>query len=436
MSDLSAQSAPDFLINRPFKWLGNPIAYTICGPLATIAGSGTTIAAPMILDPASFARFALLMSIFQYVGDLDLGLSRLMDRKLSGSGAKRLDDLRLFMIARSCVAACVGAFVLVVSLGTGTQTAVAGMGGVVFMLACGPLSFYRASSNIYAFTVTALLIQAGLSLPRITGLLVGGVSGCVITMAAWFTMTAVVSNAPFVPIFDKRQTIRLNQILACLKESLPLCAFSSLWLLYLLSSRWFSWLISSPTDAGLFAFGANQLSVGVGLIALVASVYYPRHLATRNVAALRMQLLLLLIVVTAGVLGGTLFCRFGLGLLFPHFRAASSATAVILISGVPLCLCTWQMPIVIALSRRPWREGILLFSISLTSLFVLMRIGAQMGLVGQAWASIPPATATLGMVLYLTVQTKLLLPDQAVHVWVGMIAAVVACGGLWYFLFV
>jgi O-antigen/teichoic acid export membrane protein len=436
MSDLSAQSAPDFLIGRPFKWLGNPFAYTICGPLATIAGSGTTIAAPIVLDPASFAHFALLMSIFQYVGDLDLGLSRLMDRRMSGSGAKRLEELRLFMIARSCVAACVSVLVLVVALGSGVLTAVAGMAGVVFMLACGPLSFYRASSNIYAFTTTALLIQAGLSLPRLTGLLVGGVSGCVIAMAAWFMMIAIVSNAPFVGIFRQRNTITINQIRGCFKESLPLCAFSSLWLLYLFSSRWFSWVISSPIDAGLFAFGTNLLSVGVGLIALVASVYYPRHLATRNMAALRLQLLRLLIVVTAGVLGGTLFCRFGLGLLFPHFRAASSATAVILISGVPLCLCTWLMPMVIALSRRPWREGIFMFSISLANLFLLMHIGAQTGVLGQAWASIPPAIALLGMVLYLIVQTKLLAPNQAVHAWSGMIIAVAACGGLWYFLFV
>src|SRR5271166_469555 len=156
---MSAGIATDLKTRRPFNWLASPIGYTICGPLATIAGAGTTIAAPTLLDPASFARFALLISIFQYVSDFDLGLSRLMDRTFSGQGANRPDELRSFMLARLCVAACVSAAVLVAALGSGALTAVAGMAGVAVMLSFGPVAFYRASSNTYAFTLTALLMQ-------------------------------------------------------------------------------------------------------------------------------------------------------------------------------------------------------------------------------------------------------------------------------------
>jgi O-antigen/teichoic acid export membrane protein len=422
--------------HRPLNWLGKPFGYTIFGPLATIAGTGTTIAAPILLDPAGFAQFVLLMSILQYVADFDLGLSRLMDRRFSGQNSNQADTLRSFMLARFCVAACVSTVVLIAALGNRPLTAVAGITGVAVMLSCGPLAFYRATSNTYAFTLTALLMQAGLSLPRFAGLWAGGVSGCLLAMAAWYLMTAVVINAPFFGMLRQRRPFEMRPVLGLLKESLPLCVFSSLWLLYLLSSRWFSWLMSNPTDAGLFALGANMLSVGIGIIVVVAPAYYPRHLAVRNTAALNRELNRLLVVLTVGVLVGGLCCRFGLELLFPQFRDAASSTAVMLMSGVPLGLCAWLIPLVIARSRRPWSEGIVMFSVSLIGLFVLMHVCAPAGILGQAWACLPSAISLLGMQLYLTTQARLLGGKQAMLVWLGMLTAVTVCGAVWYVAYV
>jgi hypothetical protein len=433
---MSVSTAPASKTRRPLNWLGKPFSYTIFGPLATIAGIGTTIAAPTLLDPAGFARFALLMSFLQYVADFDLGLSRLMDRTFSGQNPNQADTLRSFLLARLCVAACVSTVVLIVALGNGTLTAVAGITGVAVMLSCGPLAFYRATSNTYAFTLTALLMQAGLSLPRFAGLWTGGVSGCLLAMAAWYLMTAVVINAPFFGIFRQRRPLEMQPVLGLLKASLPLCVFSSLWLFYLLSSRWFSWLMSNPTDAGLFAFGANMLSVGIGIIVVVVPAYYPRHLATRNTAALNRELTRLLAVLTLGVLVGGLCCRFGLGLLFPHFRDAASSTAVMLMSGLPLGLSAWLIPLVIARSRRPLSEGIVMFSVSLIGLFVLMHICASAGILGQTWACLPSAISLLGMQLYLTTQARLLGGKQAMRVWLGMVMAVAVCGAVWYVAFI
>lgn len=63
--------------------LDSPLLFTLSTPLLSFLGAATTIIAPMILDPSSFVSFALLLSIFQYVGDFDLGLSRLSDRVLT-----------------------------------------------------------------------------------------------------------------------------------------------------------------------------------------------------------------------------------------------------------------------------------------------------------------------------------------------------------------
>jgi O-antigen/teichoic acid export membrane protein len=432
---MSVSIAPASKTRRPLNWLGNPAGQTILGPLATIAGAGATIAAPILLDPAGFAQFALLMSILQYVADFDLGLSRLMDRTFSGQNPYQAETLRSFMLARLCVAACVSTVVLIAALASAPLAAVAGITGVAVMLACGPLAFYRATSNIYAFTLTALLMQAGLSLPRFAGLWAGGVSGCMLAMAAWYLMTAVVINAPFFGILRQRRSHEMQPVLDLLKASLPLCVFSSLWLLYLLSSRWFSWLMSNPTDAGLFAFGANMLSVGIGIIVVVAPAYYPRHLRAKDTAALNRELNRLLVVLTVGVLVGGLCSHFGLGLLFPQFRDAASSTAVMLMSGLPLGLCAWLIPLVIARSRRPWLEGIVMFSVSLIGLFVLMHIGAPAGILGQAWANLPPAISLLGMQLYLTTHAGLLGGKQAMRVWLGMVTAVAVCGGVWYVAF-
>jgi O-antigen/teichoic acid export membrane protein len=423
---------------RRLTWLGKPFGYTIFGPLATIAGAGTTVAAPILLDPGAFAQFALLMSILQYVADFDLGLSRLMDRTFSSQNPNQADTLRSFMLARLCVAACVSAVVLIASLNSGPLTAVAGITGVAVMLSFGPVAFYRATSNTYALTLTSLLLQAGLSFPRFAGLWTGGVSGCLVAMGAWYLMAAIVTNAPFFGILRQRRPRPngMQPVPGLLKASLPLCAFSSLWLLYLLSSRWFSWLMSNPTDAGLFAFGANTLSVGIGIIVVVAPAYYPRHLASNNRAPLSRELTRLLAVLIIGVLVGELYCRFGLGLLFPQFRSAASSTAIMLVSGVPLGICAWLIPLVIARSRRPWSEGIVMFGVSLIGLFVLMHIGARAGIVGEAWACLPSVILLLSMLLYLTAQAQLLARKQAMDVWLGMVTAVAVSGVVWYVAFV
>jgi O-antigen/teichoic acid export membrane protein len=337
------------LIRLTRSWLSRPASYAVLAPLVTIAGAATTIAAPILLEPASFSSFILLMSVFQYIADFDLGLARLVDRTFSKPCIDMTGRLRAVGLARALVAATMLAAVLIAAvISCSAPTALAGVAGVAFMLSNGPLAYYRATQDILAFTLTALLMQIGLSLPRLLGLLTGGVTGCMVALAAWYFMTAVVLNIPFAYVPTGRRTAPLWPLFA---DAFPLCIFSALWLLYLLSNRWVSFTVSSPIDAGLFGFGANLVVIGVGVFGLVAQAYYPRHLAEIDQVSLYRELSHLLVLITGGALVSVLFCRFGLQYIFPHFAGAASSSAVVLISGIPLCLCAWLIPLVIASSE-------------------------------------------------------------------------------------
>ena len=43
----------------------NPVAFGALVPVLTLAGAGTTLLAPMLLDPIAFGAFALLSTLFQ-----------------------------------------------------------------------------------------------------------------------------------------------------------------------------------------------------------------------------------------------------------------------------------------------------------------------------------------------------------------------------------
>jgi O-antigen/teichoic acid export membrane protein len=409
--------------------LSRPSTYAVIAPLMTIAGAATTIAAPILLTPATFGSFVLLMSLFQYLMELDLGLSRLADRTLSRPSDDLTGALRAFTLARFVVAGGLLIAVIIAALFTGILTALAGIAGIAFMLSNGPLSFYRATSRTVPFILTALLMQTGLSLPRLSGLLAGGVAGCMIALAAWYVMIAVALNAPFVGLLWDQRPVRLRQLFAA---SFPLCVFNSLWWLYLLSNRWMSWSMSGATDAGLFGFGANLVAIGIGVFALVAQAYYPRHLATTNKAILYRELALLLVIIAAGSLAGMLFCRFGLRLIFPRFEGGGSAAAVLLISGVPMCLCAWLVPLVIARSDRPWREALIMFGVAFIVLYAMMHLGNRAGIVGQAWGCLPSALVLLGMQMQLVVRNDFLGGRDAVKLWCTAVIVSSLLGTVWY----
>ena len=410
--------------------LNSRIVYMLGLPLLIVAGAATTILAPMLLDAASFTRFALLNSVFTYLSEFDLGLARLSDRLLPRQTSDdALASAGSLLFARYCVA------VALLALGSvfisDPLMLLAGTGGIAVLLANGPLSFYRARANTRAFVFAALLMQFAATLPRLGGLLVDGVRGSMIGLGAWSGIACVVLNVPFV------STVRFRyaQLPQLIMRSVPLFLYNAAWLLYMFANRWFSWWLSdSAIDAGLFAFGANLSVVAVGIVMSLSQPYYPRHLATPNPSALARELYVLLLIAVAGCVLGDIFCRFALGAMFPHFTASASVTSALLVSTIPLGLSAWLVPLAIARSTRP--SEVLIFPVCLAVMYGLMVVlNRYMGIDGQAWACLPPALILYGGQLALVAHKGLLSRQDAMVLWLACLAVVVLGALMWHVVF-
>jgi hypothetical protein len=405
-------------------WLNSRIVYAISATTMTAAGAATTIVAPMLLDAPSFTYFALLSSIFSYLSEFDLGLARLSDRVLPSQTADdAVTSAGLLLFARYCVAASLLAigFAWV----SDPLMLVAGAGGISYLLGNGPLSFYRARGNIAGLAFASLLMQFGMTLPRLGGLMIDGVRGSMIGLGLWAGLSCVVLNASMI------STVRWRfaKVPKLLARSVPLFLYSAAWLLYQFANRWFSWEISgSPTDAGLFAFGANLTVIAIGVLTLLSQPYYPRHLATPSSAALTRELSVLALIAAGGCIFGEVFCRFALGIVFPHFVAAASVTGALLVASIPLGLSAWLVPLAIAGSNRSFE--VIIFPVCLLFLYGLMlTFNTCFGIDGQAWACLPPAMILYAVQLALVVDKGLLSHRAGVIMWV-VGAVVVGLGAL------
>ena len=382
---------PGPLRHPAIAWMENPVAFGALVPVLTVVGAGTTLLAPMLLDPVAFGAFALLSSLFQYTAAADLGLSQWADR----CAAQRTDNAVAILQARWRMALCIACIVApgaaAVAWWTGglpaLATGLAILAGAGFMAANGPVCVHRAAARIGHFTLTALLIQFGLTLPRLAGLSLGGVTGCFAALAIWYGGAALLLARP-----PKGQTAKLSSLLA---QSLPLFAFYGAWLLFASANRWVSWAVSR-TDAefGLFAFGAGFLMVGVGVVANVSQVRYPRIVAQVAISPdsgarlladdlTRLALATALCVAVATPSAGWLISN-----LFPRYEAATASALALAASATPLAMVAWSLPVSISLSARPWRDTLAVFALPLLLLGPAMWLGERSyGLSGQAWAS-------------------------------------------------
>ncbi len=335
--------------------------------------------------------------------------------------------LSILFTARFYVGGAVACISIVAALFSGYLTAVAALSGVAFMLSNGPVAVYRAQAQIAKFTLAALFMQIGLSIPRLCGLLLGGVPGCMLAVAAWYLLTCVVLTASFV---RRLEPATLRQVMLAFGSSLPLFVFSSLWLLYLLANRWIAAFLSTPNDAGLFAFGTSCVSIGLGVIGTISQAFYPRHLAKLDKPRLMRELFGLLLLAAAGSIVGSALCRFALASVFPRYNDARWVVPPLLISALPLCLCMWLVPMIIARVKRPWREAIWAFPVNLAVLAVAMTIGSYAGVVGQAWACIPSALAMFGVVLYFAVRERLINSGSGYILWITVCLVIAFNGGI------
>ncbi|MGO4705707.1 family 16 glycosylhydrolase [Microvirga sp. 2MCAF38] len=400
--------------SRALAWLGFPLAYAAGTSILSIISAGTSLLAPSLLGPSAFGAFALLSSLFQYAGKFDLGLSQLADRELTAAKSDGEAQTRSAEILRASWA--VGGAILIVVLPlaaivafmtgrlSALDTSLAIAGGVFAMIANTPVTLYRARSHIWEFTALALLLQVGMTAPRLGGILYAGVTGCFVVLLVWYGILAGTLARPLL----QTRRISIAPIFSVLRTAMPLFVFNVLWLVYMTANRWIAAIFLSSVELGLFAFGANLAFIGIGLLSTIAQVRYPKLLAQAvhsprgacsrliereaHVVALGLAVVAAIAILIAGPL---------IDRVFSNYVDATAITIAFAISCISLGVVAWLIPIAMALSQRPRREALAIFVPGYLILVGAMFVGDRMaGGNGQAWGC---AFAGLTLIISLTV---------------------------------
>ncbi len=378
------------------QWLGRPFTYAFGALIPTILGSGATLLAPRLLEPAAFGTFALLTSLFTYAGRADFGLSQLADKQIPGRAdgdvlKAGLDILNALWLVGFVLLALI--LPLLALFGDNAlprfDTALAIAGGIMAMIANGPVTLFRASSRLWEFTVVALILQLGMTVPRLAGLLAGGITGSFAALAVYYALCAF--------LFARPSPIRLRRrlpLLAMARTALPLFAFNLSWILYLGANRWVSATLSSPHDLGLFSLSASLAMIGLGLMSTVAQTRYPRFLARIEAGAdacsreierelFAVTAVLTLIAAAAVYLAGPVTA-----VIFPGYEDSTASTVALAAACIPLGAMSWITPMLVIRSLRPGIDALLLTGAGLAVLAAAMACGhALAGIDGQAWGN-------------------------------------------------
>ncbi|WP_342152786.1 lipopolysaccharide biosynthesis protein [Methylorubrum sp. SB2] len=387
------------------SFLGHPSAYAVGVCVVSLLSMATTLIVPRLLDPVAFGAFALLGTLFQYAARADLGLSQLADRDLACGAPDAA--ARGVELLRASWALGLGAILILTPLAVAGavlsgrfapgDAALAVVAGVLGMVAHAPTSIYRAASQHWDFALLALLQQAGLTAPRLAGLLLAGVTGCFAALTLWSGLLALAFAQP-------RHALawRPAVVLPMVRAALPLFVFNTLWLVTTTANRWVAALLSPPDRLGLFAFGANLALVGLAIVGTVAQVRYPKLLRAMADAPEGRSALLAGEIQRAGLtLAAVALAAIPLtapviALLFPGYEGAAGTTVWLALACLPLGTAAWIVPMALVLTASPLREALRIFGPSLALLTVGMAAGdALAGIAGQG-----AACAGAGLVLF------------------------------------
>lgn len=421
------------------QWLAHPATYTLGTLILSILSIGTSLVAPSLLGPAAFGTFALLTSLFQYSSRFDMGLSQLADRDLAGGSAEAGRDSEILWaswVAGGVVLLILVPFAAVVASFSGDirplDAVLAVSSGALMMIANAPVTIFRAGAKMWEFTMVALTLQAGMTLPRLAGLVFAGVTGCFAVLLAWYAALAFVFARPMT-----RSLPTPRRVLNLWRAAFPLFVFNAAWLVYLTANRWIAAALTGSDELGFFAFGANLAFVGLGLISTIAQVYYPRLLGRMLSApagacsrAIELQAVLLTAALTVVAFVAIGSATGLIALVFPRYQDAAPSTVVLAISCIPLALATWLVPICIALSASPKRDAVRMFLPAFGMLFAAMAGGHMLaGTEGLAWGCVLAGVALVVSVLGHLRRVGALQAGPAVRIIAIQVAAVSVCSG-------
>jgi O-antigen/teichoic acid export membrane protein len=378
------------------SFFAKPSAYVLSTLILTVLSSATTLAAPALLTADQFASFVLLASFFQLTARLDFGLSELADRYGHSSDNAHEHSNHLIQ-ARWLIAIVLMPLIALLSfvvswnnsLLSPLDLALALCGGLLAMIAVGPVTESRAKNNIKDFAILALTLQLGMTVPRLIGLVIGGPTGCYLALSLWYFVFAAQSWR--ILRFD---TSKWNEIIWPLRQSLPLFLCALMWLCTQFMPRWISASISSQHDFAQLAFAFNLIALATGTLTTIGQAYYPRYLVLhREQKKAPLQRLIwkdLLILIFGSFFGLAIILPlipYGLHLFYPRYYEARAETLIMVISLLPMVATLWFVPFILAITRHPLRSiGLLTLPTSLGLIISMAMFYRLFGVEGQALA--------------------------------------------------
>jgi O-antigen/teichoic acid export membrane protein len=398
--------------------LGRVALYGL-SPALSVVNALVGLLLPALLGPAAFGQYSLAVTLFQYGLIFDFGVSQLIDRRvpvlLSTGPRSALDRfvsdmlwLRLYVAAATLsggaviLAALAWSDRLAFGWGSGFLSLAAGIG---FMLALGPVSVLRASSDRAGFAASNGLLMVILAIARPIGVVVDGVLGCFAALAVCYGAAAGAMQMEMRP--DPAHRLRLSAVPKILAQSSPLFITSLIWAFYMTANRWVVSLDARQLELGYFAFGSNVVYLIVGSVGVLAPYYYPAmtaRLATGADYCVSGRLLRdmsgLVVMMALATVIGVLIGPFFVDLLYPKFSGSGAVMRLLLVALPALSLATWLMPLALSVARRPWVQGLLVYALSLVLLMVVTRVGyIRGGIDGAAWGLSVSAVPLVGLQL-------------------------------------
>ncbi|MEI6572555.1 MAG: hypothetical protein WCO61_03315 [Alphaproteobacteria bacterium] len=403
------------------SFLTKPSAYVLSTLILTGLSSATTLAAPALLTADQFASFVLLASFFQLAARLDFGLSELADRY--GHSSDNAHEHSNYLIhARWLIALVLMPFIALLSflvsrnnnLLSPLDLLLALCGGMLAMIAVGPVTVSRAKNNIKEFAILALTLQLGMTVPRLIGLVIGGTTGCYLVLSLWYLVFAMRSGRTL-----RLDTTKWKEIISPLRQSLPLFLCALMWLCTQFMPRWISASISSQHDFAQLAFAFNLIALATGTLTTIGQAFYPRYLVLhREQKKALLQNLIwkdLLLLVCGTFVGLAILLPlmpYGLHLFYPRYYEVRGETLIMVISLLPLVATLWYVPFILAITRHPLRSiGLLTLPSSLGLLVLITLFYRHFDVEGQAFAvlvsSFIPVLAFAWILKVLDLSTRL-----------------------------
>ena len=403
--------------------LSNPSIYATFTLVLTALGSATTLIAPALLTASQFAAFILLASFFQLASRLDFGLSELADRYGTRDRNWQTTTSNIMRLRWLIALICLPLIFLIALINTRTNSlisnadlALALSGGLLAMIAVGPVTLYRAQNRIKDFAGLALILQLGMTAPRLIGIAFGGTTGCYLALFFWYVIFASCSLRDARPfVFNIRET------LTPLREASPLFLCALLWLSFQFTPRWISALISSHNDFSFLAFAFSLMALATGTLTTIGQAYYPRYIAlarnnrneTLQTALSRdgLKLIALSFMALSIILP---LIPYGLQRFYPRYTPALSDTFLMMVSLFPFVPMLWFMPFVLSVTKFPLRLMSALTLPTSAVLSLLMSVFYQsIGREGQSFAILISIFLTLFIFSFALFVEKLVTKSRA-----------------------